>query len=268
MSENSTYIISGGDEGASRLHVLSRAMMPASMRVLLRSGLAPGMAVLDLGCGSGDVTLEIAKAAGTEGRVVGIDMDEGVLFHARKASGDAGCDVEWRCSRAEALAEEGAFDIAYARFLLSHLPDPRGVLLKMKRALKPGGWLVIEDIDIHNHCFWPENPSFRRYIELYAEAGRRRGVDAGIGPGLAGMFVDAGLENIEVSISMPVFISGEGKSIARITLREIAEAVIASGLSTREEIESLIGELLAFERDPKSIQSTAQVFQVMGMRAG
>jgi|WetSurMetagenome_2_1015567.scaffolds.fasta_scaffold576986_2 hypothetical protein len=82
------------------------------------------------------------------------------------------------------------------------------------------------------------------------------------------MFVEVGLENIEVSISMPVFISGEGKSIARITLQNIAEAVIASGLSTREEIDNLIGEFLDFERDLKSIQNTAQVFQVIGQPGG
>ncbi|NTU97406.1 MAG: methyltransferase domain-containing protein [Chlorobiaceae bacterium] len=264
MSGQSSYIISGGDVGASRLHILSRAMMPASMGILVRSGLAPGMAVLDLGCGSGDVTLEIAKTVGPEGRVVGIDMDEGVLMHARKGSEDAGCGVEWRCSKAEELKEEGAYDIVYARFLLSHLPDPAGILQKMKRALKPDGRLVVEDIDINTHAYWPFHPSFRRYIELYAEAGRLRGVDPGIGPSLAAMAVDAGFEKIEVSISMPVFISGEGKTIARITLLDIADAVIESGLSNREEIEGLIGELLEFERDPKSIQSTAQVFQITG----
>jgi ubiquinone/menaquinone biosynthesis C-methylase UbiE len=116
----------------------------------MRSGLASGMAVLDLGCGSGDVTIDIAKAAGPEGRVVGIDLDEMELFHARRASADAGCSVEWKCFRAEKLEEEGVFDIAYARFLLSHLTNPRDVLLKMKRALKPRGRVVIEDIDIHH----------------------------------------------------------------------------------------------------------------------
>jgi hypothetical protein len=80
------------------------------------------------------------------------------------------------------------------------------------------------------------------------------------------MFLDAGLRDVEVSISMPVFRAGDGKSIARLTLSAIADAAIAAGLADRAELDRLLAEIEEHEADPRSIQSTAQVFQVVGRR--
>ena len=83
MTDGSHYIISGGAPGAERLRVLSLAMRSASLALLDRAGLSPGLEVLDLGCGGGDMTVDIARLVGPTGRVVGIDMDNRVLAHAR-----------------------------------------------------------------------------------------------------------------------------------------------------------------------------------------
>lgn len=154
MNDTSTYIIAGGEAGAERLRVLSAAMRGGTGALLDRIGIRPGMSVLDVGCGSGEVALEIARRVGSAGRVVGIEADERVLEHARAASAadtSGPCAVEWRAGRAEELAESAAFDIVYSRFLLSHLSDPADVLRRMLRALRPGGLLVAEDIDITAH---------------------------------------------------------------------------------------------------------------------
>lgn len=70
------YIIRGGVEGKRRLEVVARVMWPTTSRVLAEAGLAPGMRCLDLGCGGGDVTLQLATSVGPLGQVIGIDMDE------------------------------------------------------------------------------------------------------------------------------------------------------------------------------------------------
>lgn len=262
----STYILRGGDAGAERLRVLSLAMRPATLALLARAGLAPGMQVLDLGCGSGEVTLELARAVGGRGRVVGVELDGGVLAHARRQAEAAGRTIEWRQDDAGALEDEDAYDLVYARFLLSHLPDPAATLRRMTRALRPGGRLVVEDIDIAAHVHWPPSAAFRRYVELYAATARARGVDPAIGPRLPGLLLDAGLDDIEVAIAMPTFLHGEGKTVARRTLANIADAAIAAGLTEAAEVDCLLADLEAHETDPRSIQSTAQVFQVFGRR--
>jgi SAM-dependent methyltransferase len=267
VTDRSHYILRGGDAGAERLRVLARAMRPGTLAVLDRAGLAPGLDVIDLGCGSGDTTVEIARIVGPTGCVVGTDVDEGILAHARSLSAACGVWVEWRQGRVEDLDEEGVFDIAYARFLLSHVPDPADALRRMRRSVRPAGRVVVEDIDIAVHTHWPPSAAFERYIDLYAAAGRARGVDPSIGPRLAAMLVDAGLANVEVWISMPVFRAGEGKTVARRTLAGIAESAIAAGLTDRAEVDRLLAELAAHETNPRSIQSTAQVFQAIGWKS-
>src|SRR5262245_13085784 len=80
----SHYVLRGGVEGRERLRLLSRVMGPATLGLLQRVGLRPGMACLDLGCGGGDVTLELARAVGPSGRVVGMDIDGTKLELARR----------------------------------------------------------------------------------------------------------------------------------------------------------------------------------------
>lgn len=266
MTDESHYIISSGDSGANRLGVLSRAMQAGTLGVLHRAGLGPGMEILDLGCGSGDMTVELAKLVGPTGRVVGIDSDDRALDHARSLSQACGVEVRWRQGRVENLDEDSGYDMVYSRFLMSHLPDPVDALRRMRRAVRPTGWIVVEDIDITTHVHWPTNRAFDRYVELYEATGRARGAIPTIGPRLTGMFVEIGLVDVDVSISMPIFRSGEGKSIARLTLASIAGTAIEAGLTTGDEVDRLLADLESHEADPQSIQSTAQVFQVTGRR--
>ena len=267
MSEPGHYIIAGGDAGARRLHVLARAVMPCTLDVLQRAGLRPGMKVLDVGCGSGEVTVAIAEQVGPDGRVVGMDMDERVLTHASKAGNRAGVRVDWRCAPAETLDEAGRYDLVYARFLLSHLSDPAAMLAKMLRAARPGGVLVLEDIDIAHHTHWPPCEAFLRYIEIYQETARLRGADPNIGPRLPALAIGAGAEVKDVSLSMPAFISGEGKSVARLTLASIADVAIDSEITQQGEISELLAALEAHEADPRSLQSIAQICQVIARPA-
>jgi len=70
------YVIRGGREGYDRLRVLAAARRASTLELFQLAGLLPGMRCADLGCGSGDVTLDLAALAGPAGRVVGIDADQ------------------------------------------------------------------------------------------------------------------------------------------------------------------------------------------------
>jgi 2-polyprenyl-3-methyl-5-hydroxy-6-metoxy-1,4-benzoquinol methylase len=119
------YIIRGGVEGKKRLEVLARVMWPTTERVLREAGLAPGMTCLDLGCGGGDVTLQLATAVGPQGRVIGVDMDEIKLELARQLATRAGLgNVQFQQLNVQDWIEESRYDCIYSRFLLTHLADP------------------------------------------------------------------------------------------------------------------------------------------------
>jgi ubiquinone/menaquinone biosynthesis C-methylase UbiE len=262
------YIIQGGRSGKERLSVLARALQPTTLHLFERVGLQAGMHCLDVGCGGGDVTLEMAHLVGSEGRVCGFDFDADILNLARRDAEEAQLHhVEYWVDDALKHQTEPVYDVVYARFLLTHLPDPVQGLAGMIRAAKPGGTVIAEDIDFQGHFCYPPNQAFDRYVEFYVQTGQRRGADPYIGMKLAGMFLNAGLEDVQVNLVQPVHLTGEGKTISKITLERIGNAIVSNGLATQAEVDQTVAELDAFTARPDTLISLPRIFQVWGKRA-
>ena len=262
------YAIRGGDEGKRRLEILGRILWPTTFALLKSAGVREGMTVLDLGCGGGDVTRGLARMVGPAGRVVGIDMDEVKTAAARAEAERLGLTcVEFQAASVYQWSEAGIYDAVYARFLLTHLPDPIGALARMRQALKPGGVLIVEDIDFSGSFCYPRCTAYDRYLELYREVVRRRNGDADIGPKLHSMFVAAGLQGVTMKAIQPFHVSQEGKEISLSTLINIADAVLAESLASAEELSATIAELDAYTADPTTVISLPRIFQATGRRA-
>ena len=84
------YVLRGGQWGYDRLKLLARIKRDDTLELLLRAGIRPGMRCLDLGCGGGEVTFDLAAAAGPEGSVIGVDMDAEKLALARESARERG----------------------------------------------------------------------------------------------------------------------------------------------------------------------------------
>ena len=265
--DRSTYIIRGGMEGRERLRILSRVMQPTTLSLLHRVGVRPGMACLDAGSGGGDVSFDLARLTSPGGRVVGIDSDQTMIEMARRETAERKLDnAEFWLADIARSELEPKFDLVYARFLLTHLRDPGATLARLRRALRPGGVLVVEDIDFRGHFCYPDHPAFRRYVDLYTETVRRRGGDANIGPRLPELLTEAGFEAIEMHVVQPAGANGEVKLITPVTLENIRDAVLAEVLASRDEINQLLAELYEFACTPGTVSSVARVVQVWGYR--
>ena len=266
MPDTSRYVIRGGAGGRERLRVLGRVMYPTTAALLDRSGLRDGMSCLDAGCGGGDVTLELARRVAPSGRVVGLDVDEDKLAIARMEAAESGTtNVTFRAG--DVREAPGPFDLIYARFLLTHLKEPREVVAAFQAALRRGGTLIVEDIDFSGHFTFPESAAFRRYHDLYCAVVASRGGDANIGPRLPGLLQWAGFASIEVGVVQPMGLEGEAKLMSALTMERIAGAVLEDGLATREEVEDLIEALYALAADRSMLAGVPRVFQVSGRRA-
>jgi SAM-dependent methyltransferase len=262
----SGYVLRGGDEGAKRLQLLARLKWPTTRRVLHRVGLRRGLRCLDVGCGIGEVTMLMAGWVGSEGRAVGIDANPAYVEMARQQARRLSLNAEFRCGHAADLADEAAFDLVFARFLLCHLPEPARVIERMVRAARPGGIVVGEDLDFSGHFCYPQCHAFQRYVKLFTEAVARNGGDALIGPRLLGLWLDAGLKNVRLHVVQPTFWQGEGKLMAQVTLEHTREKLLAAGLIAAAELDSLLVELDAFARTPRTILSMPRIFQVWGRK--
>ena len=154
---------------------------------------------------------------------------------------------------AAALDARDEYDAVYARLLLTHLAEPEATLQRMIAAVKPDGVVIVEDLD-HSALFaYPACPAVDRYVELYNEVARRRGGDPEIGPKVSGMLRRAGLDDVQLRLTQPVFMAGPPKRINQITLENVQDAILAAGLTTTDEIDAITTELEAFTDDPDTI---------------
>jgi SAM-dependent methyltransferase len=260
------YVLRGGAPGARRLRLLARVKWPTTRALLRRVGLRRGMRCLDLGCGSGGVTLRLARWIGPQGHAVGVDVDEPALELARQKAERLKLPVTFRQLRVEDLEEEGVYDLAFARFLLSHLPNPAGAVQHMLRAVRPGGVVVVEDTDFAGHFCHPPCAAFDRYVSLYREAVRRKGGDAEIGPRLLGLLTAAGLDVLGLNVVLPTYHRGPGKRLAQVTLEHVRESLLSLQLISAEELGQTLAQLAAFTADETTILSLPRIFQLWGTK--
>ena len=136
----------------------------------------------------------------------------------------------------------------------------------MRQALRPGGMIVIEDLDFAGHFCHPECPAFSRYVELYTRTVISRGGDPCIGPKLPGMLLDNGFERVDMNVVQPAGIDGEVKLLTPVTMENFADAVLAVGLATRAEVNELIAGLYESANDNRTVMSVARVVQTWGWR--
>jgi SAM-dependent methyltransferase len=273
MRVEDRYIIRGGLEGREQLRILACAMYPTTAALLDRVGIAPGVNCLDMGCGGGDVTRELARRVAPGGRAVGIDRDGAKLAIAREeADGDAGVAVEYR--EGDVLTTELApeYDVVYVRFLLTHMADPAAAAARIAAGLRPGGVLIVEDIDFTGSFCHPANAEYDRYAELYTRAAWARAVDPNIGPRLPQLLVAAGCKRVRVNVVQPAGMTPEGherdvKLVSPLTLENIADSAIAEGLATREEIEAVVEELYRLAFDTTTVLAIPRIVQAWGYRA-
>jgi SAM-dependent methyltransferase len=219
------------------------------------------MACLEIGCGGGDVARDLAGMVAPSGRVLATDIDDVQLDIARDES-RAIPNLDYRRSDITQEIPEGPFDLVHARFVLTHIADPAAALGRVKSALKPGGALVLEDIDFRGHFAFPDCPALDRYVALYTEIVCRKGGDANIGPRLPGLVASAGFSDIRMNVIHPAGVEGEVKLMTPVTMENIAGAVVSAGLASQNEVKNIADALYAFARTPGTVSGAPRIFEV------
>lgn len=242
-------------------------MQETSFSLLDRVELQDGIHCLDAGCGGGDVTMELARRVAPTGTVVGIDRDEEKLKIAREEAREQGLNnIEYLVADIHEACTRRKFGFVYARFLLTHLQDPKGLVRSFYECLQPGGKVAVEDIDFTGHFTYPASPAFDRYHDLYCTVVRKNGGDPDIGPRLPALVKECGFGDVHLKIVQPMALTGETKLITPITLQAIAAGVIAKQLATREEIDELTEQLFDLAEDETTLAGLPRVVQVWAQR--
>jgi ubiquinone/menaquinone biosynthesis C-methylase UbiE len=193
----SRYVHGSEPAEQARLGLMNEILNRRSIAELALQG---GERILDVGCGLATFSREMARAAGEGSSVVAVERDERQIAAAREAlRGDPrAASIDLRSGDAHALPlaarEWGSFDLAFARFLLEHVPDPERVVAEMVRAVRPGGRIVLCDDDHDLLRLDPETPEVERLWRAYVETYRAAGNDPFVGRRLPRLLHGAGAD--------------------------------------------------------------------------
>ncbi|MBN8229534.1 class I SAM-dependent methyltransferase [Corallococcus macrosporus] len=189
------YVMGHEDRELQRLMLQAKVYAPLTEGVLRGAGLKPGMRVLDVGCGVGDVSFLAAALVGPKGEVVGVDREPRVLACAqRRAEAQGLSQVRFRQSSLESLPVEGAFDAIVCRLVLMYQPDPLSFVRRMAEHLRPGGVMALHELELAAMGLThPKLPLFSRVWGWMLPTCERLGIKLHMGLELASTLRRAGL---------------------------------------------------------------------------
>jgi 2-polyprenyl-3-methyl-5-hydroxy-6-metoxy-1,4-benzoquinol methylase len=196
-----TYAMGYSQHELERLVFQARLLRPMTERLLRRAGIEPGMRVLDVGSGAGDVAQLAAELVGPSGSVTGIDRDpRSVALAAHRAKSEGMTWVEFREIPVEEFTAGGSFDAVVGRYVLLHQADPAAFLKAAARNVLPGGVIAFHEMDLTRTgpFSWPEVPVWEQAIAWIERAIAAATTHADAGARLLSHFADAGLPEPQI----------------------------------------------------------------------
>ncbi|HEY6744897.1 MAG TPA: methyltransferase domain-containing protein [Mycobacteriales bacterium] len=261
--EDAGYLLDNRQaEAGQRFDALARLLDPVTFRHLDRTGVSAGWRCWEVGAGGVSVPAWLADRVGATGRVLATDIDTSWL------SADlAGVEVR-RHDIGTDPGPDGSFDLVHARLVLVHVPARAAALATMIRALRPGGWLVLEDADPglqprlcpdeHGEAERLANRLRRGFRTLMAE----RGADLAFGRTLPRLLREAGLLDVEADAYFPVA-SPACTALETATVRQIRGRLVTAGLATDAEIDQHLANVATGRMD----LATSPLISAWGRRA-
>ena len=166
-----------------------------------KAGFAFGQKLLDVGCGPGHATFDLARLVGSKGKIVAIDRSERFLnYLTEQITARGTANISTHLSDVEKLKlPPSSFDGAYMRWVLCFVKNPQAVINGVRRALKPGAPFVIQDyFHYEGVVIAPEREIFRRIFAATAKSWRAHGGNPNIGCALPELLVRGGFAIQEI----------------------------------------------------------------------
>jgi len=224
-----------------RLIEQAELLRPLTERVIRAAGIGPGMHVLDIGCGMGDVSFLVSDIVGPEGSVLGVDLDGTALGFAnqRRAAGGI-ANVVFREGDARSVDSERLFDAAVGRFVLMYMSDPTAALSLVAERVRPGGILAFHEwvagISLASAMNLPVLASFQNLI---SETFLRSGARVDIGGELYWRMRDVGLDPEPRPLAEIAVCTDQGEVGYRrwaLFARSMLPKIVEYGLGTEAEV--------------------------------
>jgi SAM-dependent methyltransferase len=204
-TSGSSYVLGHADAEVERLLLQGRLYDDHTEHALRLAGLRPGMRVLDIGCGPGDVSFVAARLVGPTGSVLGVDAAPEMIELARARAAEQGLPaVHFTHGAIDAIALDEPVDAVVGRLILMHLPDPAATLRRLSSLVRPGGVIAISENDITEARSVPDLPLFGQVTAGIVRAFEAMGLSARFGTTLHTIFAEAGLSAPRLTLGTPI----------------------------------------------------------------
>jgi len=257
LTKKETTYTHGHHESVLRSH---RSRTVANSAAYLVGELRPGIELLDVGCGPGTITVDLARHI-DGGRVVGVDRSAEVVEAARA---EAASQVETLRSSLELEVADiydlafgdASFDVVHAHQVLQHLGDPVAALVEMRRVCRPGGVVAARDSDYASMHWFPVVPELDRWLELYHLVARHNGAEPDAGRRLLAWAHAAGFEDIVPTTTSWSYTTPDARSwwgglwSDRILHSSVGTQILELGLAGEDELHDISEAWLAWAAHP------------------
>ena len=235
------YALGHTDRELVRLEAQARLVDPITRRFFRDAGIAPGMRVLDVGSGAGDVAFLAAEMVGSSGEVVGADPGRAALVVARRRAAERSIgSVTFHDGDPAEMKFDRPFDAVVGRYVLMFMPDPVVALRKLIGLLKPGGVVVFHEVDLTDARSHPPASTFDQCFRWNEATLRLCGADTQMGLKLHATFLAAGLPaptmRLEAAIGGGGFSEGPAFVAAELT-RTLLPDLLRLGVATADEVQ-------------------------------
>jgi ubiquinone/menaquinone biosynthesis C-methylase UbiE len=214
-----------------------------------------GTSILDIGCGPGTITVDLARRV-APGIVVGIDRSEEAVGAARALpDGRLGLSFETGDLYSMRFADR-SFDVVHAHQVLQHLEDPVGALIEMARVCHSEGLVAVRDGDYASMTWYPEYPELDRWLDFYRRTARANGGEPDAGRRVAAWARAAGCTDIVASASVWCFANPQDRRwwaetwAERITVTQLSERIRELGLADQDELDAVGRAWLRWAEEP------------------
>jgi ubiquinone/menaquinone biosynthesis C-methylase UbiE len=244
-----------------RLSRQSDFYAPFTRRLLARAGIEPGMRVLDVGCGPGDVSLLLSELVGEDGAVVGVERDEQAVATAGQRALEAGIEnVEFVPGDFREVELVGPFDALVGRFVLMYQGDPAGAVRAAARHVRSGGVVVFAEMCLRMGSAipqrflmsWPHTVASEQLSEWADGAFARMGTQPDMGARLPETLAQCGLRlSPDLETEVPITVGDEAVTTLVDLARSLLPAIVAAGVATDEDVDiGTLAERLHTETGP------------------
>ena len=238
------YVHANAWEGErQRLGQVEAAEDPGTIRHLAALGVADGWRCLEVGGGGGSIAAWLCRCVGPTGSVVATDLDPRFLNGLELSNLEV-----WEHDVTRDPLPERAFDLVHSRWLLHHLADPADVLHRLAAALRPGGWLLIEEPDMsliapdaYGAADDADTALLARFFDAMVGLIDERGGDGTYGRRLYRDLRATGLAPVNAEARISMAIGGSpAAEVARLTLEQLRGHVVTAGTLQSGEVDALL----------------------------